>query len=115
MKADEYRFWRSRPTHERVAAVSEITENGPKIEGSGPHVFSLRRVLGHFERAPHSKLDRRAYAVVVHAQQRATKDLDILVHADAEKAEAVGPSESLSLLLFIFPGSDTLRALGDFP
>ena len=30
-----------------------------------------------------------AYAVAIHAQPRATKDLDILVKADAENAKAV--------------------------
>ena len=25
MKADEYRYWQSRPVHERMSAVSEIT------------------------------------------------------------------------------------------
>ncbi len=30
-----------------------------------------------------------AYAVAVHAQPRATKDLDILVNSDAENAKAV--------------------------
>jgi hypothetical protein len=25
IKADEYRYWQSRPLHERMAAVSEIT------------------------------------------------------------------------------------------
>jgi hypothetical protein len=24
MKADEYRYWQSRPTHERMSAVSEL-------------------------------------------------------------------------------------------
>ena len=28
MKAAEYRYWRSRPVHERMAAVSEITPRG---------------------------------------------------------------------------------------
>lgn len=28
MKADEYRYWQSRPIHERVAAVGELTEEG---------------------------------------------------------------------------------------
>jgi hypothetical protein len=27
MKVDEYRYWQSRPVHERVAAVSELTQN----------------------------------------------------------------------------------------
>jgi hypothetical protein len=52
MKADEYRYWQSRPIHERVAAVSELTEEGYKLKGLKPDVFRLQRSLVHFERAP---------------------------------------------------------------
>jgi hypothetical protein len=31
MKADEYRYWQSRPVHERVAAVWELTEEGYRL------------------------------------------------------------------------------------
>jgi len=40
-----------------------------------------------------------AYAVGVHAQPRATKDLDILVKADPDNAEAVFASNSAHRLL----------------
>lgn len=50
MKADEYRYWQSRPIHERVAAVSELTEDGYKMKGVGPDAFRLQRTLVHFER-----------------------------------------------------------------
>lgn len=50
MKADEYRYWQSRPIHERVAAVSELTEDGCKMKGVGPDAFRLQRTLVHFER-----------------------------------------------------------------
>ena len=50
MKADEYRYWQSRPVHERVAAVSELTEAGYKLKGSGPDAFRLLRTVVHFER-----------------------------------------------------------------
>jgi hypothetical protein len=33
MKADEYRYWESRPARERVAAVSELTEEGYTLKG----------------------------------------------------------------------------------
>ena len=39
MKADEYRYWQSRPVHERMNAVSELTTVayalGPTIRSSG--------------------------------------------------------------------------------
>ena len=52
MKADEYRYWQSRPVHERVAAVSELTEEGYKLKGFTPDAFRLHRTLVHFERTP---------------------------------------------------------------
>src|SRR5208283_3747988 len=53
-----------------------------------------------------------AYAVAIHAQPRATKDLDILVNADPENAEAVfvalaefgAPLEGLTAADFAEPG-----------
>ena len=45
MKADEYRYWQSRPVHERVAAVSELTEIGYKLKGFKPDAFRLLRTL----------------------------------------------------------------------
>jgi hypothetical protein len=52
MKADEYRYWQSRPVHERVAAVSELTEEGYRMKGMGPDAFRLQRTLVRFERLP---------------------------------------------------------------
>ncbi len=52
MKADEYRYWQSRPVHERVAAVSELTELAYRMKGMPPDAFRLQRTLVHFERAP---------------------------------------------------------------
>jgi hypothetical protein len=52
MKADEYRYWQSRPVHERVAAVSELTEEGYKLKGFKTDDFRLLRTLVYFERAP---------------------------------------------------------------
>ena len=50
MKADEYRYWQSRPIHERVAAVSELTKEGYKMKGVKPDAFRLQRTLVRFER-----------------------------------------------------------------
>ena len=50
MKLDEYRYWQSRPVHERVAAVSEMTEELYKMRGMGQDAFRLQRTLVRFER-----------------------------------------------------------------
>jgi hypothetical protein len=52
MKADEYRYWQSRPVHERVAAVWELTVEGYTLKGFKPDAFTLQRTIVHFERAP---------------------------------------------------------------
>jgi hypothetical protein len=51
MKADEYRYWQNRPVHERVAAVSELTQEVYKLKGFKPDAFRLQRTLVRFERA----------------------------------------------------------------
>ena len=50
LKADEYRYWQSRPVHERMAAVSELTEEGYRMKGMGPDALRLQRTLVRFER-----------------------------------------------------------------
>jgi hypothetical protein len=50
MKADEYRYWQSRPVDERINAVSELTQE--QYEMKGIHVPRLQRTLVRFERAP---------------------------------------------------------------
>jgi hypothetical protein len=52
MKAEEYRYWQSRPVHERVAAVSELTVDGCTLKGFKPDAFRLQRTLVRFERTP---------------------------------------------------------------
>jgi hypothetical protein len=52
LKADEYRFWQSRPVHERVAAVSELTHEHYALKGAAPDVPRLQRTLVRLERAP---------------------------------------------------------------
>jgi hypothetical protein len=68
MKADEYRYWQSRPVHERVAAVSELTQEGYAMKGEAPDVPRFQRTLAHFERmimrfrpANISLINRRPY------------------------------------------------------
>jgi hypothetical protein len=43
MKADEYRYWQSRPVHERLAAVSELTQEHYALNGEAPDVPRLQR------------------------------------------------------------------------
>ena len=51
MKADEYRYWQSRPAHERLNAVSELTEALYAMKGAAPDVRRLQRTVVHFQRA----------------------------------------------------------------
>jgi hypothetical protein len=50
MKAEEYRYWQSRPTHERMAAVAEITLATYQLKEQGPDVRRLQRTLVHLPR-----------------------------------------------------------------
>jgi hypothetical protein len=45
MKADEYRYWQSRPVHERMSAVVEITLAAYAMKGTVPNVPRLQRTL----------------------------------------------------------------------
>jgi hypothetical protein len=38
MKADEYRYWQSRPVHERMDAVEEINRVAYNLKGMEPAV-----------------------------------------------------------------------------
>ena len=50
MKADEYRYWQSRPVHERTDAVSDLTQAMYALKGATPDVPRLQRTLVRFER-----------------------------------------------------------------
>jgi hypothetical protein len=50
IKADEYRYWRSRPLHERIDAVSELTQAMYALKGEAADVPRLQRTLVRFER-----------------------------------------------------------------
>jgi hypothetical protein len=43
MKADEYRYWQSRPVHERLNAVSALSIEGYQMKGTLPRDTGLRR------------------------------------------------------------------------
>jgi hypothetical protein len=44
-KADEYRYWQSRPAHERMAAVSELSLAMYAIKGTVQDAPKLERTL----------------------------------------------------------------------
>jgi len=50
IKAEEYRYWQSRPVHERLAAVSELTQDQYAMKGAVQDVPRLQRTLVRFER-----------------------------------------------------------------
>ncbi len=50
MKADEYRYWQSRPVHERMDAVSELTLAMYAMKGATPDVPRLQRTLVRIQR-----------------------------------------------------------------
>ena len=50
IKAQEYRYWQSRPVHERTDAVSELTQALYAMKGAAPDVPRLQRTLDRFER-----------------------------------------------------------------
>jgi hypothetical protein len=50
IKADEYRYWQSRPLHERIDAVSELTQAMYALKGEAADVPRLQRTLVRFER-----------------------------------------------------------------
>ena len=45
MKADEYRYWQSRPVHERMTAVAEITRAAYALNEPAPDVLRLQKTL----------------------------------------------------------------------
>ena len=52
IKADEYRYWQSRPVYERTDAVSELTREQYAMKGEAPDVLRLQRTLVRVERTP---------------------------------------------------------------
>lgn len=54
MKADEYRYWQSRPVHERMDAVAEITLAVYRLKGMAPDVPRLQGLLVRLPRPQRS-------------------------------------------------------------
>ena len=49
-KADEYRYWQSRPAQERMEATAEITLTAYALKGMAPDVPRLQRTLVRLQR-----------------------------------------------------------------
>jgi hypothetical protein len=45
MKAEEYRYWQSRPVHERMQAVAELTLSAYKLKEQAIDVRRFQRTL----------------------------------------------------------------------
>ena len=52
MKVPEYRYWQSRPVHERMDAVAEITLTTYALKGMAPDVPRLQGPLVRLQRPP---------------------------------------------------------------
>ena len=52
MKADEYRYWQSRPVHERMDAVSELATAAYALKGV---ILDVPRLQGPVVRIPRPK------------------------------------------------------------
>jgi hypothetical protein len=50
MKADEYDYWRRRPAHERMDAVTELTAEAYGLKGLSSDGSQLRRTLVRLKR-----------------------------------------------------------------
>jgi hypothetical protein len=50
MKADEYRYWQSRPVHERMAAVAELTLAAYELKGMAANAPRLQGPLVRLQR-----------------------------------------------------------------
>ena len=51
MKEDEFRYWQSRPAHERIAAVSELTTAAYALKG----MVDVQRLQGPLIRVPRAR------------------------------------------------------------
>jgi hypothetical protein len=60
IKAEEYRYWQSRPMHERMEAVSQLSSAMYGIKGDGTDVPRLDKTFARIERR-HTCGDKRPY------------------------------------------------------
>ncbi len=52
MKADEYRYWQSRPVHERMEAVAELTVSLYAMKGKTTDAPRFQSVVEVLQRPP---------------------------------------------------------------
>ena len=57
MKAEEYCYWQSRPVHERMSAVTELTVAAYKLKDPDFNVRRLQRTLVVLERPQRQSRD----------------------------------------------------------
>ena len=76
MKADEYRYWQSRPGHERLDAVEELIETATPLNVGRRSRMNqdYKDLLSAFHAHGVRYLIVGGYAVILHAQPRFTKD-----------------------------------------
>jgi hypothetical protein len=53
MKADEYRYWQSRPAYERMSAVSELTIAAYAMKVPAPNIRLLLENIASLQRLQH--------------------------------------------------------------
>jgi len=80
IKPDEYRYWQSRPVHERMDAVEEMILAAYALKGweIAPDVPRLQRPLSAFHAHGVRYLVVGAYAVIYRAQPRASEQGQLL-------------------------------------
>ena len=75
MKTDEYRYWQSRPVHERMDAVEEMIQTAYALKGweLEPDVPRLQRPLSVFQSHGVKYLVVGGFAVIIKADGRSEK------------------------------------------
>ncbi len=88
MKAGEYRYWQSRPAHERLDAVEEMIETAYALKGweIEPDVPRLQSLLSAVHAHGVKSLVVGGFAVIYHSQPRFTKDMDLFIKAESANA-----------------------------
>jgi len=113
-KDEEYAYWQSRPPVERLAAMQELSlaffeEPAMKLK-MGADFCDL---LSAFHASDVRYLIIGGWAVSIHAQPRATLDMDIFVSSDKTNLEAVydallrfgAPLKNMNKSQFLEPGT----------
>lgn len=113
-KDEEYAYWQSRPPLERLVAMQELSfafheERAMKLRLAA----DFTDLLSAFRACSVKYLIIGGWAVSIHAQPRATQDMDIFVSPDKANLEAVyeallrfgAPLKNVSESQFLGPGS----------